>query len=202
MPLVAASFAAPAVAPPFEHHVLDFLAYLEFERGLSRNTLEAYRSDLLQYGAHLHGRSALDVDALVLLDLGTLCDVRDAGGEEQVDLLARETRRREERSERLPVLGLLADLLGELALGRVQRVLALLVELAGGDLEQVRCAHGLARLAHQPQCFTVNDHDAHGAGVIDDLAFEFLAILMPDAQILELQELPFVKNLAAKPFKL
>jgi integrase/recombinase XerD len=34
----------------FEHLLLDFLAYLEFERGLSRNTLEAYRSDLLQYG--------------------------------------------------------------------------------------------------------------------------------------------------------
>ena len=33
--------------------LLDFLAYLEFERGLSRNTLEAYRSDLLQYGAWL-----------------------------------------------------------------------------------------------------------------------------------------------------
>ena len=31
--------------------MLDFLAYLEFERGLSRNTLEAYRSDLLQFGA-------------------------------------------------------------------------------------------------------------------------------------------------------
>src|SRR6201991_2689368 len=61
MPLVAASHAAPAAAPPFEHLVLDFLAYLEFERGLSRNTLEAYRSDLLQYGAHLNGRSALDV---------------------------------------------------------------------------------------------------------------------------------------------
>jgi integrase/recombinase XerD len=30
--------------------VLDFLAYLEFERGLSRNTLEAYRTDLLQLG--------------------------------------------------------------------------------------------------------------------------------------------------------
>ena len=30
--------------------MLDFLAYLEFERGLSRNTLEAYRSDLLQFG--------------------------------------------------------------------------------------------------------------------------------------------------------
>ena len=35
--------------------MLDFLAYLEFERGLSRNTLEAYRSDLLQYGAYLQG---------------------------------------------------------------------------------------------------------------------------------------------------
>jgi integrase/recombinase XerD len=44
------------VAPstqPFEHLVLDFLAYLEFERGLSRNTLEAYRSDLAQLGSHL-----------------------------------------------------------------------------------------------------------------------------------------------------
>src|SRR5438874_2645449 len=29
---------------------LDFLAYLELERGLSRNTLEAYRSDLQQFG--------------------------------------------------------------------------------------------------------------------------------------------------------
>ena len=41
-------------APAFEHLVLDFLAELEFERGLSRNTLEAYRSDLLQFGQHLH----------------------------------------------------------------------------------------------------------------------------------------------------
>jgi integrase/recombinase XerD len=38
---------------PFEQLVLDFLAYLEFERGLSRNTLDAYRSDLQQFGAHL-----------------------------------------------------------------------------------------------------------------------------------------------------
>src|ERR1700761_3589799 len=51
----------PIAAEPFEHLVLDFLAYLEFERGLSRNTLEAYRSDLLQYGAHLAGRDALRV---------------------------------------------------------------------------------------------------------------------------------------------
>src|SRR5207248_7135883 len=35
---------------------LDFLAYLELERGLSRNTLEAYRSDLQQYGQFLDRR--------------------------------------------------------------------------------------------------------------------------------------------------
>ena len=48
---------------PFEQLVLDFLAYLEFERGLSRNTLEAYRSDLLQFGAHLERTGG---DALAL----------------------------------------------------------------------------------------------------------------------------------------
>src|SRR5579875_1985542 len=39
--------------------VLDFLAYLELERGLSRNTLEAYRSDLQQYGEFL-SRQGID----------------------------------------------------------------------------------------------------------------------------------------------
>jgi integrase/recombinase XerD len=53
--------AIAAPAQPYEHLVLDFLAYLEFERGLSRNTLEAYRSDLLQLGGHL---SRTGVDAL------------------------------------------------------------------------------------------------------------------------------------------
>ena len=61
MPVADAPLRAPAPAQPFEHLVLDFLAYLEFERGLSRNTLEAYRSDLLQYGAYLDGRDALVV---------------------------------------------------------------------------------------------------------------------------------------------
>ena len=50
-------------AGPFEHLVLDFLAYLEFERGLSRNTLEAYRSDLLQYGRFLEERGLTAVGA-------------------------------------------------------------------------------------------------------------------------------------------
>jgi integrase/recombinase XerD len=42
--------------------ILDFLAYLELERGLSRNTLEAYRSDLAQFGEFLdrQGLSALE----------------------------------------------------------------------------------------------------------------------------------------------
>ena len=44
MAVADAPLAAPAPRQPFEHLVLDFLAYLEFERGLSRNTLEAYRS--------------------------------------------------------------------------------------------------------------------------------------------------------------
>ena len=52
----------PLVEARFEHLLLDFLAYLEFERGLSRNTLEAYRGDLLQLGRFLAERhlSALD----------------------------------------------------------------------------------------------------------------------------------------------
>jgi integrase/recombinase XerD len=54
---------ATTEAPPAQRHLadltLDFLAYLELERGLSRNTLEAYRSDLQQYGDYL-GRRQLD----------------------------------------------------------------------------------------------------------------------------------------------
>src|SRR6478672_2613353 len=51
---------APAADGGMSGRMLDFLAYLEFERGLSRNTLEAYRSDLLQLGAFL-GRRGVDV---------------------------------------------------------------------------------------------------------------------------------------------
>jgi integrase/recombinase XerD len=52
----------PRAGQRFEHLVLDFVAYLEFERGLSRNTLEAYRTDLLQFGRFLErrGLSALE----------------------------------------------------------------------------------------------------------------------------------------------
>jgi len=62
---------AVASAPlALEPHVLDFLAYLEFERGLSRNTLEAYRSDLLQFGDWLQRtrRDALHLDHAALTE--------------------------------------------------------------------------------------------------------------------------------------
>src|SRR4051794_6633478 len=45
----------------FESLLLDFLSYLELERGLSRNTLNAYRTDLGQYGEYLCEH---DLDAL------------------------------------------------------------------------------------------------------------------------------------------
>jgi integrase/recombinase XerD len=72
----------PAAEPrSFEHHVLDFLAYLEFERGLSRNTLEAYRSDLLQFGAFLSRRDT-DVLAAEHVDLaGFLSELANGGPE-------------------------------------------------------------------------------------------------------------------------
>jgi integrase/recombinase XerD len=43
-------------AGAIEQLTLDFLAYLELERGLSRNTLTAYRCDLLQFGEYLSRR--------------------------------------------------------------------------------------------------------------------------------------------------
>jgi integrase/recombinase XerD len=54
--------AAASPALDGERLRLDFLAHLELERGLARNTLTAYRSDLLQFERFLdrRGRSALE----------------------------------------------------------------------------------------------------------------------------------------------
>lgn len=63
-----------ATVSPEQQHLtdltLEFLATLELERGLSRNTLEAYRSDLQQYGAFLGrlGRDPLAVKPVDLLE--------------------------------------------------------------------------------------------------------------------------------------
>ncbi len=45
------------------HLIADFLAYLELERGLSRNTLVAYRADLLGASAFLTDRHVTFIDA-------------------------------------------------------------------------------------------------------------------------------------------
>ena len=58
------------VGAQFESLLLDFLAYLEFERGLARNTLTAYRTDLLQFGSFLgaRGLDATEVEPADLAD--------------------------------------------------------------------------------------------------------------------------------------
>jgi len=63
-----ATIEARTAAPRLNELMLDFLAYLELERGLSRNTLEAYRSDLQQYGVFLdrHGFEPLTISAPAL----------------------------------------------------------------------------------------------------------------------------------------
>jgi integrase/recombinase XerD len=71
---------ARAVDPRFEGLVLDFLSFLELERGLSRNTLNAYRTDLLQYGEFLAARS-LDALAARPADIGDfLADLATGNG--------------------------------------------------------------------------------------------------------------------------
>ncbi|PZS14148.1 MAG: site-specific tyrosine recombinase XerD [Solirubrobacterales bacterium] len=54
---------APAPPRRLTELTLDFLAYLELERGLSRNTLEAYRSDLQQFGEFLGRRDLGPIEA-------------------------------------------------------------------------------------------------------------------------------------------
>jgi len=72
--------ASTAASPrPLDRLLSDFLAYLEFERGLSRNTLEAYGNDLAQLGAYLDERH-LDPLAVTHRDLaGFLSSLALAG---------------------------------------------------------------------------------------------------------------------------
>jgi integrase/recombinase XerD len=71
------SATAAPLGQSLERLTLDFLAYLELERGLSRNTLAAYRSDLSQLAQFLanRGLSALSVAhsdlALFLSEMAT-----------------------------------------------------------------------------------------------------------------------------------
>ncbi len=80
MPDAPALGVGPSGSASTERLIADFLAYLEFERGLSRNTLEAYRSDLLQFGQFLerHDRTVEEADHGELADfLGELAGGHD-----------------------------------------------------------------------------------------------------------------------------
>jgi integrase/recombinase XerD len=57
----------------FEQLLLDFLTHLELERGLARNTLQAYRVDLLQFRAFLAHRG-LDALAVERVQLAAFID--------------------------------------------------------------------------------------------------------------------------------
>src|ERR1700682_5312894 len=72
----------PAPARPRDRRLkeltLDFLAYLELERGLSRNTLEAYSSDLQQFGVFLSAKG-LDPLEVAPADLAAFVSELAAG---------------------------------------------------------------------------------------------------------------------------
>ena len=71
----------------FQHHVLDFLAYLELERGLSRNTLGAYRTDLMQFGLYLE-QSGADVLTAGHSELAGFLDQLAQGGPDRPPVAA------------------------------------------------------------------------------------------------------------------
>jgi integrase/recombinase XerD len=77
-----AGIAAPPATLGFERLMLDFLAYLELERGLSRNTLEAYRSDLLQFGLYLE-RAGVAVSAASHPEIAAFLSELASGSEER-----------------------------------------------------------------------------------------------------------------------
>src|SRR3954452_9137463 len=139
-------------------------------------------------------RPADDLDAFVLVGLGSA--IAQAGRVEDVDGLVRHARARHVRRDRLPLLGGLANLLGELALGGLERRLAFLVEAARGDLQEVRVVERLARLADEVQVRVVVDDDARRALVAHDLALDLVAVGEAEAVDRERHDLAFVDRAA------
>ncbi len=92
--MAVATESRPDVDERFEALVLDFIAYMEFERGLARNTLTAYRTDLLQYGEFLHRHGIGPVEAKpadvseFLAELATGAPANGDGGGENGDTRA------------------------------------------------------------------------------------------------------------------
>ena len=129
------SAAAPG-PPPTEparltELMLDFLGHLELERGLSRNTLEAYRSDLQQFGEFL-ARRRLDPLTIAPAELGTFVSEL-AGGRDGRTLAAATLQRkiaclrsfyRHLRRERLIDHDPAAELRGPRSSGQLPQVLS------------------------------------------------------------------------------
>ena len=155
--------------------------------------------DLVDQGVELGQRARLDVDALVLVRLGL--GVRQPRREVDVDLLVAEAGRGVVGVQVLPVLGRLADLLGQLALGRLERLLPLDVELARGDLEQVGHADRLARLADEVDPLAVVRDHADRALVADDLARDLLPVLVAEGVLDDGEDLALVPRLARDPLE-
>ena len=85
----------------------------------------------------------------------------------------------------------LADLLGQLALAALQRALALLVELARRQLEQVRIAGRLARLAHQPDMLGVVGDDRRPIpGGTTHWRVDLLAVLVAERALADVDDRP------------
>src|SRR5947209_9078350 len=73
----------PAAAPPSSRIadlMFEFLGYLELERGLSRNTLDAYRSDLQQFGQFI-AQHQLDPLTITPAELAAFVSERAGGSE-------------------------------------------------------------------------------------------------------------------------
>ena len=96
-----------------------------------------------------------------------------------------------------PLARALADLLGKLALRRLEDVLPLLVELPGGDLEHRLVVNGLARLADEEDALAIMGHDADRARVGDDLALGLLAVVVAEAVHADLDDLAVVGDVPA-----
>jgi integrase/recombinase XerD len=73
------------VAEPLSQQISRFLDYLSVERGLARNTLDAYRRDLARYAAYLRDRGITDAtkvdEATISAFVGTLSTSEYAEGQ-------------------------------------------------------------------------------------------------------------------------
>ena len=85
--MTSAEIAPPRRASAIEPLMLDFLAYLELERGLSRNTLKAYRSDLLQFGEFVERRGVTVLEC-THRELAAFLSELAAGAEERAPVAA------------------------------------------------------------------------------------------------------------------